>query len=205
MNTRVGVLAYGAGNAGSIASMIEYLGGEPIVVSTAAHLTRVDRVILPGVGHFDHGVRRLKERGLFDALKEWAAQQRPLMGICLGMQLLFAASEEGCEPGLDLVPGRVIRLAQSSPALKIPHMGWNTVDPVGDTAALRHQIEGSRYYFVHSFHCSPVDRSHWAGVTTYGQEFCSAIDNGCGIVGYQFHPEKSHRFGMALVKSFLEV
>lgn len=202
MTARVGVIDYGAGNIGSILNMIGHVGGTPLVVSDPDQLGQVDRLILPGVGHFDHGVRMLKERRLYDPLREHDGSHQPLLGICLGMQLLLSSSEEGQQPGLGLVPGECRRFVPGDRRLKVPHMGWNVVREERGSTALAPALEGSRYYFVHSFYAVPDSDAHVAGTTHYGTDFCSVVDNGSGVLGYQFHPEKSHRFGMALLRAF---
>ncbi len=201
MTVRIGVIDYGAGNIGSIVNMISHVGGTPFVVSRPDQLDEADRLILPGVGHFDHGVRMLRERGLHEPLRGHDGTRQPLLGICLGMQLLLSSSEEGEERGLDLVPGECRRLRPGG-GLKVPHMGWNVVRPVRESTALAPALEESRYYFVHAYYAVPESEAHVAGVSHYGDDFCSVVDTGRGVIGYQFHPEKSHRFGMALLRAF---
>lgn len=203
MSPRVGVIDYASGNIGSILNMIRHVGGDPTVVSEPAQLAAMDRLVLPGVGHFDHGVRVLKERGLFDVLRDHDGTRQPLLGICLGMQLLLSGSEEGREYGLGLVAGECRRFRPVDPGMKVPHMGWNTVRPTRPSHALAPQLEESRYYFVHSYYAVPDDPASIAGVSSYGVEFCSVVDTDRGVFGYQFHPEKSHRFGMALLREFV--
>lgn len=202
MSARIGVIDYGAGNIGSILNMISHVGGTSFVVSEPSQIEEADRLILPGVGHFDHGVRMLKERGLFEPLRAHDAQAHPLLGICLGMHLLLSSSEEGEETGLDLVPGECRRFRPADSRLKVPHMGWNVVRRTRDSAALGPELDASRYYFVHSYYAVPEFTEHVAGISHYGEDFCSVIDTGAGVLGYQFHPEKSHRFGMALLRAF---
>ena len=202
MSVRVGVIDYGAGNIGSILNMVTHVGGTPTVISEPGQLAGVDRLVLPGVGHFDHGVRMLKERGLYDPLREHDGFRQPLLGICLGMQLLLSGSEEGQEPGLGLIPGECRRFIPGGAGLKVPHMGWNVVRKDGESAALAAELEDSRYYFVHSYYAVPESSAHVVGTTHYGVEFSSVVDSGKGVLGYQFHPEKSHRFGMALLRAF---
>jgi glutamine amidotransferase len=202
VSVRIGVIDYGAGNIGSIINMITHVGGRPFVVAEPGELADADRLLLPGVGHFDHGVRMLKERGLYAPLREHDGSRQPLLGICLGMQLLLSASEEGKEPGLGLIPGECRRFTPGEAGLKVPHMGWNLVRKQGESAALAAELEDSRYYFVHSYYAVPESEDHVSGTTHYGADFCSVVDTGDGVMGYQFHPEKSHRFGMALLRAF---
>ena len=203
MNSLIGVIDYGAGNIGSIIKMIETIGARSIVVAEPAQLDLPDRLILPGVGHYDHGVSQLHARGLFSKLSKIDARQQPLLGICLGMQLLMESSEEGALPGLGLIGGSCRRFPANDGSQKIPHMGWNTVLPTESHQALSRQSEDSRYYFVHSFYVEPDDPGVCVGTTEHIVPFCSAIDTGGGITGYQFHPEKSHRFGKDLLRRFV--
>jgi glutamine amidotransferase len=203
MSGRTGVVNYHAGNIGSIVNMLSRIGAEATVVTTPDELDDVDRVILPGVGHFDHGVAQLKEQGLYARLRAHDASAQPLLGICLGMQLLLDGSEEGTAPGLGLIPGECRRFVPGSTRHKVPHMGWNVVTPTAESGALAGQLPDSRYYFVPSFYAAPERREHVAGTTPYIDRFCSAVDSGTGVIGYQFHPEKSHRFGMALLAAFV--
>jgi len=203
MSLRIGVIDYAAGNIGSIVNMISHVGGTAVVVSEPAQLAAMDRLILPGVGHFDHGIQLLKQRGLYEPLREHDGSSQPLLGICLGMQLLLSSSEEGQEPGLGLVPGECRRFRPADRTLKVPHMGWNTVRPTRESRALAPQLDDNRYYFVHTFYAAPDDEAHVAGTTHYDIDFCSVVDTDAGVLGYQFHPEKSHRFGMALLREFV--
>lgn len=202
MRAAVGVIDYGAGNIGSIVNMFARIGTEAIVVTEARQLDDAERLLLPGVGHYDHGVRQLKQRGMFDRLIAHDGTRQPLLGICLGMQLLMEGSDEGEEAGLGLLAGRCRRFDAGASRLKVPHMGWSSVLPQGDSPALRAQPDDNRYYFVHSYYVVPERAEHIAGTSNYITEFCAAVDSGSGVLGYQFHPEKSHRFGMALLASF---
>lgn len=203
MTVPVGVIDYGAGNIGSILNMLARVGARGVVVRTPDQLESVDRAILPGVGHFDHGVSQLRESGLFEAIQGLDVGSTRLLGICLGMQLLMDGSDEGELPGLGLVPGRCHRFDAGTSGSKVPHMGWNVVTPRGAPASLAGQLPDSRFYFVHSFVAVPDDPEHVAGTSTYIEPFCSVIDRGDGVAGYQFHPEKSHRYGMALLGAFV--
>lgn len=196
----VSILDYGLGNLGSVANMFKRIGSDVRRVSDATELLASDRVLLPGVGAFDHGVRRLREAGLFDPLREFAASGKPLFGICLGMQLLFDSSEEGEEAGLGLIPGRSVRFP-ALPGLRIPHMGWNTVTPSRSDALLENADAPGRFYFVHSYHVVPERPADVLATTPYGGDFVSMVRSG-PVVGAQFHPEKSHTFGMNVLKNF---
>lgn len=196
----VSIVDYGLGNVGSVANMFKRIGVDVRRVSTAEELLASERVLLPGVGAFDNGVAKLKESTLFEPLREFAATGKPLLGICLGMQLLFDSSEEGEERGLGLIPGRSAAILPS-PGLRVPHMGWNTLEQLRDDVLLDNVDVLSRYYFVHSFHVVPERPEDTLSTTPYGENFVSMVRSG-SIAGAQFHPEKSHVFGMNILKNF---
>lgn len=199
----VALVDYGLGNPGSVANMLKRLGQSCELVTTPEEILRSERVLLPGVGAFDAAVTRLRERGLVDALQEYGRSGRPLLGICLGMQLLFDSSEEGNLPGLGLLPGTSVRLKEGA-GVRVPHMGWNTIEPTHEDPLIDDLPPQSRFYFVHSFHVVPADRSHALAETEYGERFVSMVRSG-GVMGAQFHPEKSHVFGMGLLRNFMAV
>jgi glutamine amidotransferase len=193
------VIDYGMGNVGSIANMLRKLGIPSVVSHLEDDIARADRLILPGVGAFDHGMRNLRERGLVPVLEEQVHERgTPVLGICLGMQLFGTGSEEGCEPGLGWIDARSVRF-RADAGVKVPHMGWNTVS-ASDTAGAWLPAH-ARYYFVHSYHLDCRDEADVAGRTTYGYPFVSAVRRG-NVTGVQFHPEKSHRFGLELLREF---
>ena len=196
------VVDYGIGNLGAIPNMLQRAGAPTEVTSDHRKIAAAERLILPGVGAYDAGVRNLRESGLWDVLNEKALVERiPILGLCLGMELMSDRSEEGTLTGLGWIPGEVVRFNPPRDSrLRVPHMGWNTVtatraSPVSDV------IDGARFYFAHSFHFRPANEASIAGVTTFDEPFVSVVhrDN---IVGVQFHPEKSHRFGLALLSRF---
>lgn len=198
------VVDYGAGNIGSVLNMIRKVGGQAVASSNADELYRARKILLPGVGSFDNAMRKLENLGLVDPLRKCAASDVPLFGICLGMQLLSHGSEEGSLPGLGLIPGRVrqFQFDAEQSSLKIPHMGWNQV-----TASKSHPLSvgletGARFYFVHSYHFECEDPADELFKTHYGYDFSSGVQRG-NVMGVQFHPEKSHRFGMQLFKNFI--
>lgn len=197
----VSIVDYGVGNLGSVANMFKRIGADVQTVSTPQKLLDSERVLLPGVGSFDHGVTRLREAGLFEPLQEFAASGRPLFGICLGMQLLFDSSEEGEESGLGIIPGRSRRFL-SAPGLRVPHMGWNTVVPRRSDDLFANSEEESRFYFVHSYRVVPDRVEDVLAITPYGGDFVSMVRAGY-VVGAQFHPEKSHTFGMNVLRNFV--
>ncbi len=198
------VVDVGLGNVGSLLNMLRYLGIEARASAAPADLRAATRLLLPGVGAFDTGMARLEAHGLAGLLRERTLVDGvPLLGICLGMQLLGHASEEGVAPGLGLLPFRSMRFAfPPDTALRIPHMGWNACTPVGADSLLHAVPAPRRFYFVHSYRAVCDEPGCIAGVTSYGGDFTSAVRRG-RIHGVQFHPEKSHRYGMALLERFI--
>lgn len=197
------ILNYGIGNLGSIANMLRAIGETPIVTGDAGELRRADRLILPGVGAFDAGMSRLQTQGLAEAVKAEAATGKPVLGICLGMQLLGRRSEEGQMAGLGLIPFDNIRfrLPEDSP-LKVPHMGWDVVAFQQDSPLLEGIRGCQRYYFVHSYHAVCDTSENVLMTCDYGGEFAAAVYRK-NVYGVQFHPEKSHNFGMQLLENFV--
>ncbi len=199
------VLDIGLGNIGSLLNMLRYLGIEARAGASEADLATATRILVPGVGSFDHGMRCMEQSGVAPFLRHRVLEDRvPMLGICLGMQLLGISSEEGTSRGLNLIPMRSVRFpfAQEPPALRVPHMGWNECEPVGPGSLLEPVPAPRRFYFVHSYHVVCDDPADVSGVTHYGAPFASAVRHG-NIFGVQFHPEKSHRYGMALLESFM--
>ena len=198
----VGIIDYGVGNLFSLRSSFAAIGVEAFVSGDAAELAKADRLILPGVGAFGDAARKLRDSGLDAFVKEQAALGKPLMGICLGMQLLFEKSYEyGEHEGLGILKGQVVGMSGRLPAdLKIPHMGWNAL---ALTKPARLLEEGSYVYFVHSFYAENCEDSI-AAVTDYGIPITAAVEKD-HIFGCQFHPEKSGNVGLEILKKFCEV
>jgi glutamine amidotransferase len=197
----VSIVNYGIGNTGSILNMLRKLRVVAEVVSDAAALASAQRLILPGIGAFDACMGALERSGLRDALFEFSASGRPLLGICVGMQMLTLSSEEGSLPGLGLINARTTRFAPIA-GLRVPHMGWDAVRWVLPEHPLARRLtEEGRFYFVHSFRVSCESAANTLAVCTYGEEFAAAIAAG-NVAGVQFHPEKSHRFGLQLLNNF---
>jgi imidazole glycerol-phosphate synthase subunit HisH len=196
------IVDYGVVNLGSIRNMLRKLGFNVELAADPQAIARAEKVILPGIGAFDPGVSALAERGLIEPLRERAAAGVPFLGICLGMQLLGRGSEEGVRGGLNLIPGHSIRF-QLPPGsnLKIPHMGWNE-PTIKRTIPLVAALDArARFYFTHSYHFVCDDPADVVATCNHGIEFTVMIQRG-NVMGAQFHPEKSHRFGMAVLRSF---
>lgn len=200
----VGIIDYGLGNLGSIQNMLKVIGEKSIITSCKEELDKCDRYILPGVGAFDAGVDKLNELGLATYIKgKVIDEEKPILGICLGMQLLGRKSEEGTLPGLGLIPFDNIRFRLEHTEFRVPHMGWDIVDFKKEIPLLKGLVGQQRYYFVHSYHAKCDLDDNIMMTCDYGYEFPAAVikDN---IIGVQFHPEKSHDFGMALLKNFVK-
>lgn len=195
------VLDYGMGNLGSISNMFDRLGVAHHVTADGAELAAADGIVLPGVGAFDRGMGQLHDRGLTAPLDAAVTERRvPLLGICLGMHLLARGSEEGSQRGLHYVAADVVRLDPSVvPNRRIPHMGWNRVRVERD--GLLPTDSTQRYYFVHSYVMRCDELEDVVGVTSYGGDFVSAVRHE-NVAGVQFHPEKSHRYGLEVLRRF---
>ncbi len=199
----IAVLDYGAGNLFSLKSSLNSLGLDCAISADKNFISSCDRVILPGVGAFGDAAKKLKDSGLFDFIKEVAAQGTPLLGICLGMQLLFEKSYEyGEHVGLGLLSGEVCPLS-ADVGLKVPHMGWNSLHFVKSNLLFKYVNEGDYVYFVHSYHVKNCEESLIA-TTEYGVDVTAAVGKG-KVFGTQFHPEKSGRVGLKILKAFAEV
>jgi len=187
-------------------NMLKRIGVHAEASSDPQILASADKLILPGVGAFDAGMQYLNESGLMPMLQQRVLEDRvPVLGICLGMQLLLGGSEEGELSGLGFILGtcKKFNFSDQQKSLKVPHMGWNLVKPSNYNTLFYGLQDEARFYFVHSYHAVCDDISHQLGVTHYGDDFTSAIQRE-NIYGAQFHPEKSHRFGMILLKNFVE-
>ena len=202
----IAIIDYGMGNVGSIYNMLKHLGEEAIITDDPCVILSSDKIILPGVGSFDQGIINLKKKGLYEIILEFAREfRKPILGICLGMQLLGNRSEEGELLGLGLIDFDNIRFKpKKEENLKVPHMGWDIVettqmnDPLLDGIVLN-----PRYYFVHSFYAKCNKESSTLLTCDYGIKFAAAVKEN-NIYGVQFHPEKSHHFGMEILKNFAQ-
>ena len=198
------IIDYGLGNLGSILNMLKKIQAPAIISQNPDEILKADKLILPGVGSFDNGMKNISELGLRDALDLRVIKEKiPILGICLGLQLFTAASEEGKLAGLGWLKARTIRFrVESSPNnMRVPHMGWNSVNKAKDSVMLNGFTDDWRFYFVHSYHVVVDDENDALLETHYGYNFVSAVEKD-NIFGVQFHPEKSHRFGMQLLKNF---
>jgi glutamine amidotransferase len=197
----VSILDYGIGNVGSIVNMLRKLRVPAESVSERDSLRGASRLILPGIGAFDACMNALEASGLRDDVLEFAAGDRPLLGICVGMQMLTSGSEEGNRPGLGLIRAETRRFRPAA-GLRVPHMGWDSVRWTSPGHPLGRNLQDeNRFYFVHSFCVKCESAIDSLAVCTYGEEFSAAIANR-NIAGVQFHPEKSHRFGLQLLANF---
>lgn len=200
----ISIIDYGVGNLGSILNMIKKIGGSSRLVGTPEDVLSGDKFLLPGVGHFSEGMKNLKGSGLLPALEEVAIRRKnPILGICLGAQLLTRRSDEGDENGLAWLDVETLKIPASG-NLKVPHMGWNFLNIKREDPLLRNLGEKPKFYFVHSYYMRSFNDSQLVASVTYGQEL-GAVFRKDNVVACQFHPEKSHRFGMTLLKNFLEV
>ena len=199
------IVDYGVGNLGALVNMFDFLGFESMASRNPREIGHADKLILPGVGAFDRAMLNLRKYDLITPLEEAVLGRRvPVLGVCLGMQLLGKSSEEGAEAGLGWVDARSVRIdAPPGSRLKVPHIGWSEVRPRNKSLLFADNTSNSRFYFVHSYHLQCERAEVVAAVVEYGAELCAAISSG-NIYGVQFHPEKSHRHGMALLKSFVE-
>ena len=201
----IAIVDYGVGNLFSLSSSLEMIGAESVVTADEAVLRSADKILLPGVGAFEDAAKKLRESGLADLIKELAAGGKPLLGICLGMQMLFERSYEyGEHEGLGLIPGSVRPIRDVIPAdYKIPHIGWNGLHFRQENPLFKYVKEGDCVYFVHSFYASDCD-DHVVATAEYGADLTAAVAKG-NVYGCQFHPEKSGNVGLNILKAFAEV
>ncbi len=211
MGTRIAVVNTRASNIHSVEKALVKVGASPKVISDPTSLLDSDAAVLPGVGAFDAAMRALADQGLIEAVRQFAESGRPLLCVCLGMQILMNRSEEGVRAGLGIFGGDVKRLPDGmtgpqGETLKIPHMGWNSIS-FSDSDAGRHPYfdgieDGAHFYFVHSYHCVPDDANVVAATADYGVDVCAVVAAGA-VVGVQFHPEKSGDVGLGIYENFV--
>jgi imidazole glycerol-phosphate synthase subunit HisH len=199
------IIDYKTGNLGSIQNILKRIGEDSVITSDKDEIARATKLILPGVGAFDTGMRNLTELNIVEILnKKVIVEKTPVLGICLGMQLLSKGSEEGSLSGLGWIDASTVRFRfEDSIEYKIPHMGWNFVRQHKKGRLFDNMYPDTRFYFVHSYFFQANDPEDILASTTYEIEFTSAIERG-NILGVQFHPEKSHKFGMKLLKNFVD-
>ena len=196
---RIAVLDYDAGNLRSAAKALERAGAAVTVTRDGGEAAAADALVVPGVGHFGQCVRQFRSAGLEGLVRDWVAADRPLLGICVGMQILYGASDEDPgTPGLGVLPGHVRRLPAT---VTVPHMGWNVVRAVGDDPLLA-GVDGERCYFVHSYYADPSQDTHVVATCAYGPGFPAVVRVGASV-GTQFHPEKSAAVGARLLGNFV--
>lgn len=205
----IAIIDYNMGNVGSIMNMLRKIGVQSVITSDISQISNASKLILPGVGSFDNGMTNISQMGLLDVLNDMVLNRKvPILGICLGMQLITRRSEEGKSTGLGWIEADTIRFKfdQSPDNIKIPHMGWNVVRPChGKTLfSSLENIEETAFYFIHSYHVVCDNETDILATTTHGYEFTCALERD-NILATQFHPEKSHRYGMQLLKNFVEM
>ena len=204
---KIVIIDYGMGNIGSIQNMLKYLGVESIITSDKKDIEKADKLILPGVGHFKSAMDNIKKLDIIDVLRyKVLEEKKPILGICLGMQLMCSFGEEGGVPGLSFIDADVKKFNfLEDDELKVPHMGWNKVELINDNSQIfKESIDGSKFYFVHSYYVKCNNTSDVLTKTDYGLNFDSSFEKG-NIFGVQFHPEKSHSYGINLFKNFLKI
>lgn len=197
------IIDYGAGNLHSVQNALKSLGEETVVTNDKELILSAERLILPGVGAFGDAMQKLEKSGLCEVIKEYAKSGKPFMGICLGLQLMFEESEEtpGVK-GLGIFSGKCVKI-QKKDDLKIPHMGWNSLDVAKESKVLKDIGDEPYVYFVHSYYIQPEDESVVSAYTTYGEKIAVAAEKD-NVFALQFHPEKSSAVGMRILKNFIE-
>jgi len=199
----IALVDYGMGNLLSVHKALEYLNADVEIITKSADLAKADSVILPGVGNFGEGVEHLNSSGLSDSIKSFIDTGKPYLGICLGMQMLMESSEEAPNiKGLGIFKGKVIKFPKNE--LKVPHMGWNSIDLKNESKYLKNIDNGKFFYFVHSYFVQPDDKSIIKATTNYGIDVTAAIGRN-NVFAIQFHPEKSQDDGLQILKNFIEL
>lgn len=200
------IVNYGLGNLGSIQNMLKKIGYQSVITSDESEIYKAEKIILPGVGHFDAAMRKIRELELYEVLNHKAKTEKiPILGICLGMQILGKSSEEGIEKGFGWIDAEIKRFKfDIDSKLKIPHMGWNYVSVSNDCPLTKGFDDEFKYYFVHSYHAKTINSKNVFLKCEYGYEFDAAIFDE-NIYGVQFHPEKSHRYGQTILKNFAQI
>lgn len=201
-NFMIGIINYGVGNLQSVKNSLDYLNIHNIFINKPQEIDACDKIILPGVGAFGPAIEKLNKLGFSEKIKEFAKKKKPILGICLGMQLLFQASEEGgFHQGLGLIKGKVLPFSKKIKKLPIPHVGWNNIYKDKASLIFENIDDDSCFYFVHSFYCEPADKSAIVASADYGIRFTVAFEKN-KIFGCQFHPEKSQIAGLKILDNF---
>ncbi len=202
---KIAIINYGLGNLGSVKNMLKKVGcTEVFITDNADEIANADQLLLPGVGSFDKGMSSLQETGLVPLLNELVlVQKKPVLGICLGAQMMTKKSEEGTLPGLGWFDAEVVKFNLEDKQLKIPHMGWNEVKVTKENYILDQLPNPARFYFVHSYFIKANNEKDILLQCNYGNPFCAALQHE-NIIGMQFHPEKSHQFGMRIFRNFIQ-
>lgn len=197
------IVDYGVGNLASVKNMLKKIAVESVLAAEPSVIEKASKIILPGIGAFDHCMNMFNASGMREAVTKKALDEKvPVLGICVGMQMLMEGSEEGVEAGLGWIKGKTIRFRKELLGnLKIPHMGWTDVELSKPSPLTSGFPPEPRFYFVHSYHVQPDDNSDQLLTANYGYDFTAAVNRG-NLYGVQFHPEKSHRFGMKLLENF---
>ena len=202
---KITMIDYGASNIRSALKAFEHLGADVLLTGDPADVLEAGKLVLPGVGAFGSGMEAVRQLGLEDAVKQRVAAGVPLLGICVGMQFLFESSDEmGSHTGLGLIPGDVTRFEPTDPANKVPHMGWNQVKHDENHWLMSGVPAGSYVYFVHSYYCRPTKPSATIASTDYEAEFCAVVGHE-NVYGIQFHPEKSQKHGLQILKNYIDL
>jgi glutamine amidotransferase len=210
----IAIVNYGLGNVHAFANIYKRLNIPAVIASSPEVLLAADKIILPGVGAFDWAMKRLNESGMREALEEAVVgKSKPVLGICVGMQMMAQRSDEGCLPGLGWIDGEVCKFGEEAGVrskekerekVPLPHMGWNDVVPCKNNGLFRNLESDARFYFLLSYYFLPHDQKNVLAVTDYNGRYASAVHSG-NVFGVQFHPEKSHQWGIQLLKNFAEM
>ena len=201
------IVDYNTGNLGSIKNMLSYLGIESKITNKKEDIERAEKLILPGVGHFDYGMQQLQKINLISTLNKKVLEEKiPILGICLGVQLFMQMSEEGVKSGLGWIQGKAVLFNKSNftSSQKLPNMGWAEVTNCNESKLLNNMPSEPRFYFAHSYHLELENKNDCVLTSKYGYEFAAAIEHE-NILGVQFHPEKSHKYGMKLLENFVKL
>lgn len=201
----IGIINYGVGNLQSVKNSLDFLNIPSAFITKAEEINSFEKIIFPGVGAFGVAIEKLNELGFAEEIKKFASQNKPILGICLGMQLLFDESREhGRHKGLGLIHGRVLPFEDKVKNLPLPQIGWNDIAKNGESPILKNIDNGASFYFVHSFYCEPEEKTIIAASSDYGIKF-AAVVNKDSIFGCQFHPEKSQSAGLKILENFSKI